>query len=133
MQEQCEKMADHTPLSEQQVAQLMRSLILVEQVGFSPISDDQTCVSQAKILSVAANYHMLIYIPESRAQDPGVGFEVSSGRPATKESKCVQVYTLLSVWFQPRCSLLQKSISTAGGVQSEYFRAMFSFSVTLLI
>lgn len=51
MQEQCEKMADHTPLSEQQVAQLMRSLILVEQVGFSPISADQTCVfvSHAKM------------------------------------------------------------------------------------
>lgn len=32
IQEQCVKMVDHTPLSEQQVAQLMRSLILVEQV-----------------------------------------------------------------------------------------------------
>lgn len=32
IQEQCVKMVDHSPLSEQQVAQLMRSLILVEQV-----------------------------------------------------------------------------------------------------
>uniref|UniRef100_H3C6C4 Uncharacterized protein n=1 Tax=Tetraodon nigroviridis TaxID=99883 RepID=H3C6C4_TETNG len=31
IQEQCVRMVDHTPLSEQQVAQLMRSLILVEQ------------------------------------------------------------------------------------------------------
>lgn len=40
IQEQCVKMVDHTPLSEQQVAQLMRSLILVEQVRISPISPD---------------------------------------------------------------------------------------------
>lgn len=32
VKEQCVKMVDHTPLSEQQVEQLMRSLILVEQV-----------------------------------------------------------------------------------------------------
>lgn len=36
VKEQCVKMVDHTPLSEQQVAQLMRSLILVEQVQTHP-------------------------------------------------------------------------------------------------
>ncbi|TNM94419.1 hypothetical protein fugu_002595 [Takifugu bimaculatus] len=37
MQEQCEKMADHTPLSEQQVAQLMRSLILEPRILVSDL------------------------------------------------------------------------------------------------
>lgn len=39
IEEQCEKMAEHhTPLSKQQFAQLIRSLILVEQVSVLPLS-----------------------------------------------------------------------------------------------
>ena len=38
IQEQCEKMDEHhTPLSKQQLVQLIRSLILVEQVSIHPV------------------------------------------------------------------------------------------------
>ena len=59
-------------------------------------------------------------IPEPRAQDPSLWPEVSPGRHATKEGKCLQVHTLLTVWLQQGRSLLQKSISSPGGIQSEY-------------
>lgn len=63
VQEQCEKMADHTPLSEQQVAQLMSSLILVEQVGFSPISDDQCfCLSCQNVITHCKISHADLYL-----------------------------------------------------------------------
>ncbi len=59
-------------------------------------------------------------IQEPGAKDPGVRPEVSPGGPATKESKCLQVHTLLAAWLQQGRSLLQEGISSPGGVQSKY-------------
>lgn len=64
--------------------------------------------------------YVFMCIPEPRAQDPGIRPEVSPGGPATEESQCLQVHTLLTVWLQQGRSLLQEGISTPGGVQSEY-------------
>lgn len=64
IQEQCVKMVDHSPLSEQQVAQLMRSLILVEQVRILPVLPDRCAIffhSHAKCYqSLIVKDHMML-------------------------------------------------------------------------
>lgn len=76
VKEQCVKMVDHTPLSEQQVAQLMRSLILVEQVRTHPFHlTDMLCFClvffSLQLLSVINfKFRLLLPLPRVWSQGP---------------------------------------------------------------